>query len=342
MILEPFNFLSSISEALIVMIMPIIVITLTIRVMWYGFETMRGQGGHNVLMEVFFKNVKPILVVSIGLTGGAYASNILPIIEELRTTLTSLFTHTSAANSYAILDSSMEKAIETFTTMTNDAWENHMLIGVTNVDLTGVFMIFCACVMFFALLLYTIVAAGQLLVIDVMFIVLFALGPIFIACFAFNATSRFFDSWLSTVLKYVFTAALIMLVVGVGNGIFDSFVTKMHDSAGFMDFIKAAAYSLASSCLLIYFTLKVPSLAGDMIGNGGISLFSPSAVAAPIGSAAKSITAPATNYVANKASSGAVVLRDMVSKVTRQNGTGSISAGDRPLSPSMQGMLDGK
>jgi hypothetical protein len=119
---------------------------------------------------------------------------------------------------------------------------------------------------------------------------------------------------------------------------------------------KAAFYSLAASGLLIYFTLKIPSLAGDMLGGGGISIFSPSAVAAPVGSALNKASKPAIdaagNYIGGKASVASTVMREMVNRATRSSGAGSISGVERsvpnaqfprsrrPVTSSMQSMLE--
>lgn len=357
-ILEPFSFLTQIAQVLVAMVMPIIGAVLVIKVMIYGYEVLRGQVSQNVLMEVAFRNIRPMLVISIALAGGAYAANIVPMVEELRTTLTSLFTQTHVANSYAALDLSMDRALQSFQYMTDDAWENNVKIGLNELDLTGFFIIACAVLMLVSLLLYSVVAAAQLLVIDVMLKVLLAIGPLFIAAFVFQSTARFFDSWLATVLKYIVTAALIMLVVGVGNGIFDHYTSLLQAGTSTSDGMgapKAAFYSLAASGLLIYFTLKIPSLAGDMLGGAGISIFSPSAVAAPAGSAVNKATSPARevagNYIAGKTSAASTVMRDMVSRATRSSGAGSISGVDRPVSSaqfprrrpvtsSMQSMLE--
>lgn len=357
-LLEPFSFLGSIAEALISMIMPIILATLTIRVMWFGYETMRGQVSQNVLLEVVFRNIKPMLVVGIGLTGGAYASNIVPMVDDIRTSLAALFTHTTAPTTYAAIDQTMDKIMQTFYVMSDDAWENHVKFGVTETDLTGLWMIFCAGVMVIAFLLYCIIAVAQLLVIDIMMKIILAVGPLFIAAFAFTATARFFDSWLSTILKYTFTAVLIMLAIGVASGLIDNYANKMLANAGLMDYMKVAAYSIAAAGLLGYFTLKIPALAGDLLGSIGISLFSPAAAAAPVASAFSNVSKPAReavgNYVGGKAAAAATVMKQLVSRATRSSGTGSISGaantasqaafprsrGARPASASMQSMLN--
>lgn len=357
-ILEPFSFLTQIAQALVAMVMPIIGAVLVIKVMIYGYEVLRGQVSQNVLLELVFKNIRPMMVISIALAGGAYAANIVPMVEDLRTNLTSLFTQTHAANSYAALDMSMDKALVAHEIMANDAWENHIQIGVHETDLTGIVTIIAAGLMIISLLLYSVIAAAQLLVIDVMLKVLLAIGPLFIAAFVFPATARFFDSWLATVLKYVVTAALIMLVVGVGNGIFDHYTSVLQENVGGMGVYKAAFYSVAASGLLIYFTLKIPALGGDMLGGGGISIFSPSAVTKPFGNSADKTTKTAREAEGEnsggKTSVGATGMRQMVSRAMRSAGVGSISGaanaasqaqfprsmGARPAGQSMQSMLE--
>jgi type IV secretion system protein VirB6 len=357
-ILEPISFLTQVAEALVAIVMPIIGAVLVIKVMLYGYEVLRGQVTQSVLLELAFRNLRPMMVISIALAGGAYAANIVPMVEELRTTLTSLFTQTHVTNSYAALDLSMDKALKAYEVMTEDAWENHFKLGVHETDLTGISMIACACLMLFSLLLYSVIAAAQLLAIDVMLKVLLATGPLFIAAFVFPATARFFDSWLTTVLKYVVTAALIMLAVGMGNGIFDDYTYKMQANAGLMDYMKAAAYSIAASGLLAYFTLKIPALAGDLLGGGGISVFSPASAVAPVASAFNSVSKPVREavggFVGGKGAAAATVMKQLVSRAIQPSGAGSISGagnissqahfprsrGARPAGQSMQSMLE--
>lgn len=159
-ILEPFSFLTQIAQALVAMVMPIIGAVLVIKVMIYGYEVLRGQVSQNVLLELVFKNIRPMMVISIALAGGAYAANVVPMVEDLRTNLTSLFTQTHAVNSYAALDLSMDKALVAHEIMANDAWESHIKLGVHETDLTGIVTIIAAGLMIISLLLYSVIAVA--------------------------------------------------------------------------------------------------------------------------------------------------------------------------------------
>ncbi|MEO6077329.1 MAG: type IV secretion system protein, partial [Candidatus Andersenbacteria bacterium] len=272
-------------------------------IMWHGFNILRGAGGNHHLLDVFFKSLRAFLVFTLALSVAGYG-NVHTFFTELRTGLTGLFVSGSPVSSYAALDASIEQAITAF--MEIMKWGVKNISIVWEVDISGLVAIICGAIMVLCLLLYALVAAVNLLLIDFSLIIVWAVGPLFIACFAFNATAKFFDGWLTSVLKYTFTAVVIAAVIGVGNGILSTYTASLVANAAFVDYVGGALGALGASGILIIMAYRAPQIAADIVGGIALSVLSPSAAAAPIAGPASKIakgSANAAAYGAGKFSS---------------------------------------
>lgn len=88
---------SSIPNTLITWVTPVLLLGLTILIMWHGYKVIRGAGGQDHLLDVFFNSIRVFLVFSLCLVGGVYASNVVIIVQELREGLTGLFSGAAGA-----------------------------------------------------------------------------------------------------------------------------------------------------------------------------------------------------------------------------------------------------
>jgi type IV secretion system protein VirB6 len=286
-----------------------ILIGVTIMIIWHGLNLMRGAGGHHHVLDVFAKTLRAFLVVSLALAGGAYSSNVVGFISDLRTDLANLFVAAPAgASSYAVLDISVGRAVDTMRSMLPWVFDNTSLLPL---NLTGLIGLFSMAFMVGCIVVYATVAAVNLLLIDFALAIIFAVGPLFVACFAFESTAKFFDAWLGGALKYTFTAVVMAAVLGIGNGILDNFSARIASSPDTIDFIGTAFAALAATGILIVMAFRAPEIAGNIVGGIGISVLGPAAASAPlaaIGSAMKGGArgaANATSYAAGAASTTA-------------------------------------
>ncbi len=309
-IFVPFNDYAGIAGQLIEIVMPIIVLVLTISIMWHGYETIRGKGGQNAFLDVFWKSVRTMLVVGLALTGGAYLGNVVGGIEDLQNTLSSIASGAAPdSNPFASLDASMTKAGETLSYVW-DISKQHFGISMTDgIEVSGAMMILQALIMYFGMLCYAAVAAIELAAVTLALKIIFAFGPAFVACFAFPTTAKFFDSWLGAVLKYVLTGTLITMMFGVGNGIFNDYATGINAAKDSLDYLSVGGSCIGAIIFLIAISKKVSEIAASMLGGIAISATAPG-VAGPLaalGLAALGGASRAGAYVMGNTAPGAAL-----------------------------------
>jgi len=278
---------------------PIILVGLTIQIMMQGYGIMRGQGGQDHLLDVFFKSLRAFLVVALCLTGAAYFDNIMGSVNDLKDGLMNLFAPSGGADksAYAKLDSSVGEAITAF----KKIWilgEEKIDISISNINLIGLSYIASGIVLLFCFGCYAIVAAVNLLIIDFSLHFIFAVGPLFVACFAFQATAGFFNTWVVAVLKYVFTAVVIVSIIGLGNVVLASYAAQLRGVNDATDYVALAVGAFGATGILIFLSMRAASLAADMVGGAAMNLVS----ATPL---AKNITNTVGSTVANTAQGAA-------------------------------------
>src|SRR5699024_1751793 len=175
---------------------------LTISIMWQGYGIMRGAGGNNHLLDVFFNSLKVLLIWSLALGVGAYSSNIEPLINDFQSALTSLFTGDSVGNVYHQLDTVLANTFSAYNKILTWGYEN-ISVGMSGCDWTGLAGIIGGCVLVLVVVVYCIATGIKLMIIEFSLAFIIAVGPIFIACLAFSDTNTFFITCRSAVIKYL-------------------------------------------------------------------------------------------------------------------------------------------
>lgn len=321
------------SSELLTWVSPFILLGITIYIIIHGFEVIRGGGGNNLVLDTMTKIARPVLVFSLALTGGMYASTVVGIFTELRTDLVGLFG--SSGDTYANLDASLTSVIKVLSAGVNDSMES---LSVMPFNLNGLVMVACLGVIGFCFAIYSIVVALNLFFVDIGLMILFGFGPLFVACFAFQATAKFFDSWLSAVVKYTFTAVLMSLVVGIANSLVARFVASMVASPDLLAMLFNVAAAFIGLGIVIGLVFKTASLAADMVGGVSINLSGAGHVgkamsmgrgaAGYAGQAAAGAAGTAARYAGTAAAQsplGVRVLKATEAMRGRSPGTGSVS-----------------
>lgn len=323
-IIEETQAWSGIAGTLSGLVLAPIAVGVTITILWHGLAIMRGAAGAHV-MDVFMKALRAFFVVTLAVGAGAYSSNVVGFFQDLRDSLTALFVR-GADTSYTALDSAINTALSTWDPTWNWASE-HITLMSFNPDLSGVVAIGCWFFMTAALTLFAAICAVNLVLIDFSLALIFALGPMFVACFAFPATARFTDAWLGGVLKYTFTAVVISAMVGLGIGLLQRYTAGLGANAGALDFVTSAFAAVAASIVLCILASRIPSIAGDMVGGIGMAAFGPAMAARPL-SAIAAMGKSAAGGAVNAAAYGAGV----AASSTASSATTGPSLGARAVS----------
>lgn len=298
-VLTPLTSAFDISAQLVGVAGPFISIGITLILIVKGYATMRGSMGGQPMLDVLSEIAKPVLVLNVALVGGAYTNNIVGSFAELRTDLSGLF-GAQGVNSYAALDTGMSSVLGAIFKSLPGIVEG---ISFIPADFTGVLEIALLALIGFFYLFYCIVAAVNLLVIDAGLSIVIGVGPLFVACIAFQATAKFFDSWLSTILKYTLTAVFVSAVIGVTNGIIKKLADDFAKNPDAGDYITLTLGFIATSLLLISLIVKSASVAADLVGGIALNIAGPREVA----NSMRQIAAPVANaasYAAGAATGG--------------------------------------
>ena len=280
---------------------------LTILIIWHGFNIIRGAGGQHHFLDIFAKSLRAFLVFTLALASGAYAANVVGFVNDLQSNLMTLvsgsFTSVDIASlgSYQVIDQAMDKSSQAANTAIQWGLNN---VSIISFDVTGLVAIVCAALMMGCMMIYGFVACAEMLLIDFALAIIFGLGPLFVACLAFQSTSRFFDAWLGGVLKYVFTAVVIAAVIGLGTGLMTTYAASLQANASTMDYIMASFSALGACGVLIGIAIRAPAIAGDIVGGVGINALGPAIARGPLG-AISSMTQKSVQGGANAAAYGA-------------------------------------
>ena len=128
---------------------------------------------------------------------------------------------------------------------------------------------------------------------------------------AFQATAKFFDSWLSAVVKYTFTAVLMSMVVGVANSLIGQFVGSMVASPDLSAMLLNVMAAFVGLSIVIGLVLRTATFAADMVGgvsinfSGGGAVSKAMAMGSSAGAGAASGVANAGSYAGGAALSAA-------------------------------------
>lgn len=262
---------ADIPSTIIVWVTPMILLGLTISIMWQGYKIVRGAGGQDHLLDVFFNSTRTFLIVALCLAAGAYSANVVSLLLELRDQLVGLFSG-GMTNTYAILDKSAGQAADAYKAIW-DWGTDHVSFGVTGSDLSGLAAIVGGGILTLVVVLYCAVAAIYFIAVDFALAVLLAIGPLFLACLAFQATAQFFNTWFSTVLKYIMTAVVIAAVLGVGTSIISGYadgLTKLTPETA--DYIGIMFSSLAAGLILIVLTVMGSRVGAELAGGAALHI----------------------------------------------------------------------
>jgi type IV secretion system protein VirB6 len=288
-----------VSGTLVTWVLPFFVLGITLKLTVYGLNMIRGSFSGSPILDALAECAKPFLVLNLGLIGGRYASNVVASFMELRNDLAGLY-GPKASNSYAALDNSVSLVMDAIVKLIPDALQNITLVPT---DLTGVLSLTALGAIGLATLFYAVVAALNLLMIDAALAVILGVGPLFIACLAFQATAKFFDSWLSAVFKYTLTAVFMSMVIGVTSRLVQKLATNFSANPDTGEIIYLAVGFVCTAALMVDLLLKAATIAADLAGGIGVNITGPSSVANTM----KRAAAPAVNaagYAAGAAIGG--------------------------------------
>ena len=219
-------------------------------------------------MQTFIWKVFKIgLVLAFALQSGFYISNVADTANALATGVASTFLPTVAnpatiTTPHAILDAFNNKASQLVLDLLRDA-------GITRLDL-----VFAAVVTAIGNVIFLCIALFVITLSKVFLTFVIAVGPLFVLCLAWRPTARFFDGWLSMVLKRGRADLVRLLCVALSAFMGDGLVQAIQDQGGFLgSSFNVVGESLRYCIVMILMAIicfQAPSLASALTGGAAI------------------------------------------------------------------------
>lgn len=135
-----------------------------------------------------------------------------------------------------------------------------------------------ALVAYAATLLLTAYAAILIIVAKIALAGLLAMGPLFIALIIFQATQKFFESWLGLCMNFVFLTILTALFVAFCQTLLGSFLDDIAAAETLK--IQASLEMLVIGVLSIVILAQAPSLASSLGGGAALTTMNVASAAA--------------------------------------------------------------
>ncbi len=283
---------------LISFIAPIFTSMLILWIAIWGYMVMLGKSSE-LLQDGLFRVIRIGFIMSLGLTIGTYMNVIVEVLSNGPETIATVITGSSGESSAVILDNLLKKVFS----LGNEAWNK---AGVMSGNF-GLYIV--AILIMVGGLALTVGIAFLILVGKIGVTILLAIGPLFIIMLLFNATQRFFESWLGMVINFglilVLGSAIGRLLVDISN----SFIDKMSASTDFTE-VWAAMVLLGFFALASLFLKQVPSMASAL--GGGVALATQGAISSAINAMrpstmARQMKGVRRDYRATKHAAGAPV-----------------------------------
>jgi type IV secretion system protein VirB6 len=284
-ILEYSRGFTELSNNLIKLVTPVVLAGFTIVIAWQGFNIIRGAGGQNHFLDLFAKSVRTFLVLSLCLTSATYSTYVVDIVKELRREVINSLPTTAkiidgdGAGEYKRIDKTMDsvtKAFDIIIEWSKDHIDFNIFWGF---DLSGIVGFIAAAVIYLMMLIFCATAMVNLLVIDFSLNIVYGLGPLFVACLAFESTQRYFDTWLGAVLKYMFTVIVIFCVLAMSVGIIEGFSIKLANNIHNSNFIATMWGAIGACGVMILILINAPGIASDLAGGLSLNLVGPAKTA---------------------------------------------------------------
>lgn len=209
---------------------------------------------------------KIIIIAAFALNAGNYASFVVEGFEGLESGLAdALSASGSPASIYATLDASLAKGFD--------------LVGVCmeNADRAGFHFgtafgwIVAGLVVGLASLLVTLAGGAVIITAKFSLALLFAIGPLFIMCLMWPATTKFFDSWFGQVLNYILTIVFLTVIMAFAMVAYDGILAAAKfDGGGDENPLFASLQIAGITGVLLFIIYQIGGMASGLAG--GISM----------------------------------------------------------------------
>lgn len=286
------NYVNNTATNVIGAISPVAKTMLMIYVLLMGFAVMRGMI-QEPIVELAVRIIKAAVIVGIALQIGLYNDFLATWLWQTPDALASYVGGGTGATNAQYLDTLMTKMY--------DFGDAYMLKANANstMGIPDVSMVAMAYGVWIAGLLMTAVGAFLLALSKIALALALGVGPIFVLLTLFEATKRFFDTWIGLVIQFVFLAMLSSAALNLIAGVLMAYLGDAGSAGVNADpALNQALPALAMSIVTLLLLSQTPGMASSL--SSGVALS----------------TLGAGNWAMNKATGGVTGARDLASGKT--------------------------
>lgn len=292
-------YVTTISTKMIAAITPVLTVGLTVGFVIYALAIIRGTIDTPV-NDFLWRSFRIGVIVSIATAGGLYQSS---IADAIITTPDALAAALVAEDGQKVTDASAGALLDRTAGYAFDVaaaqWEK---AGVFTKQ--GIMYTLYSIIILISAAVLVAIGGAFLIMAKVALAILAGLGPLFIFMLLWQATSRFFEVWVSQVVNYGLLIVLVSTLFIFLMEIYGNYMSDIKpDSSNFN-----AIYTLAGAVIITIVSgvilLQLPSIAGALSGGVGLGYMWEARLLK--GGASGSVSAAKGAVAAAKAAPGAI------------------------------------
>lgn len=249
------------AAAVIEAITPVTTSLLIIYIAFFGLAMMRGKV-EEPIQDAAGRIAKIGIIVGMGLSLGNYQTYIYDFLWNTPDAMAKILSGSTQGSQIGVLDAMYDSGM----VVGDKAW-NKMGIAAGFSGTLG--FLLTAVVAYGATMLLTGYGAVLIIVAKISLCILLAIGPICIVLVLFQATQKFFESWLGLALNFVFLTILAAAAISFCNGLAGNFLTDMaaQKTINFQGVLQMLLIAVLSVVVL----KQIPSLASSLGGGAALT-----------------------------------------------------------------------
>jgi len=240
---------------------PIAASLVTIWLLLYGYATVRNETGDSIATFAG-KALKIALVLAVSTTSNLYMSWVVGSANDLLNALSGFFLQagglpTTTTTAWALIDAYDAQVETVVATLAKDVVQ----IAPPFVNFPNLFAIVLISLggCFFEVCMLAVACFSKIIL-----TLALSVGPIFVLCLMFTATSKFFDAWLSKLLSAVLLCAITFFLAGFSLSITAGFLTAFLAEIATINFVVAGMVVGVIQLLLGIVMIQAPTLAAAL------------------------------------------------------------------------------
>lgn len=256
------SYVTGVSSSVASAIVPIALTAATIYILIIGYNIATGANEDSIYTALW-KFFKIAFVGGIALSAGVYQSFVVEAINGLAIGLIQIVSPGGETSLGALLD------------QVSVPWgELIQKLGEEAESASGVFPDFglylSAGIVSAAQFLLFFIGTGLYLLAKISLQLCLGVGPIFILCAMFPATQKYFESWLSQTLSYVFTIGFITAIISMLFAFVSGMCTQISNNFEAGDILTSVVSLCIVSGTIVVIMWNIPTMASSITGGAGV------------------------------------------------------------------------